>query len=222
MNLKLSTTGTDPGQVATRTQILEAAGEVFAGVGFRDATVREICHRAGVNIAAVNYHFGDKENLYTEVLRYSQAKSIEKYPPLLNLGPDASPEEKLRAFIHSLLLRVFEKGSIAWHGKIMSREMVDPTAALDAIIAEKIRPMAEQLRAIVAEILQRPASEEAVRLCSFSIVSQCVFYHHCRPVLTRLYPDQPPLDTVGAARLADHTTRFSLAALKHLPDSSKT
>ena len=222
MNLKVSNATVDPGQVATRTQILEAAGEVFAGVGFRDATVREICHRAGVNIAAVNYHFGDKENLYAEVLRYSQAKSIEKYPPLLNVGPEASPEEKLRAFIYSLLLRVFEKGPIAWHGKIMSREMVDPTAALDAIIAEKIRPMAEQLRAIVAEILQRPADDEAVRLCGFSIVSQCVFYHHCRPVLTRLYPDQPPLDTVGAARLADHITRFSLAALKHLPDSSKT
>ena len=222
MNLKPSNTPSDPAQVATRTQILEAAGEVFASVGFRDATVREICHRAGVNIAAVNYHFGDKENLYTEVLRYSQAKSIEKYPPLLNVGPAASPEEKLRAFIHSLLLRVFEKGSIAWHGKIMSREMVDPTGALDAIIEEKIRPMAEQLRIIVAEILQRPASDEVVRLCGFSIVSQCVFYHHCRPVLMRLYPDQPPLDTVGAARLADHITRFSLAALKHLPDPSTT
>ena len=218
--MKLPPLPADTSHAETRRLLLEAAGTVFAEFGFRDATVREICHRAGANIAAVNYHFGDKENLYAEVLRYSQAKSIEKYPPLLNVGPEASPEEKLRAFIHSLLLRVFENGPISWHGKIMSREMVDPTAALDAIIAEKIRPMAEQLRIIVAEILQRPASEEAVRLCGFSIVSQCVFYHHCRPVLTRLYPDQPPLDTVGAARLADHITRFSLAALKHLPDSS--
>jgi AcrR family transcriptional regulator len=216
VNLNPTTPGADPGHVATRTQILEAAGEVFAEVGFRDATVREICHRAGANVAAVNYHFGDKETLYTEVLRYSQARALEKYPPLLNIGPAATPEEKLRAFIHSLLLRVFEKGPIAWHGKLMSREMVDPTAALDSIIAEKIRPMAEQLRGIVAELLHRPVGDETVRLCSFSIVSQCVFYHHCRPVLTRLYPEQPPLDTVGAERLADHITRFSLAALRHL------
>ena len=215
MNLKPSN-DSDPGHVATRSQILEAAGEVFAEVGFRVATVREICHRANVNIAAINYHFGDKERLYAEVLRYSQERAMEKYPPLLNVSPTAPAEEKLRAFIHSFLLRIFAKGSIAWHGKLMSREMVDPTAALDSIIAEKIRPMAEQLRTIVAEILQRPGTDELVRLCGFSIVSQCVFYHHCQPVLTRLYPNQPPLDTAGAARLADHITRFSLAALLDL------
>jgi AcrR family transcriptional regulator len=203
--------------LATRQQILEAAGEVFAELGFRVATVREICHRANANVAAVNYHFGDKETLYAEVLRYSQEQAHEKNPPLLGVAPTASPEEKLRAFIHSFLLRIFAAGPIAWHGKLMSREMVDPTAALDSIITEKIRPLAEQLRGLVAEILDRPPADETVRLCSFSIVSQCVFYHHCRPVLTRLYPQQPPLDTLGAARLAEHITRFSLAALQHLP-----
>ena len=207
----------DPTHPATRQQILEAAGEVFAEAGFRNATVREICHRAKVNVAAINYHFGDKEALYAEVLRYSQEKAFEKYPPLLAVAATAPPEEKLRAFIHSLLLRIFETGPIAWHGKLMSREMVDPTAALDSIITDKIRPMAEQLRGLVAEILRRPPGDETVRLCSFSIVSQCVFYHHCRPVLTRLYPQQPPLDGLGAARLAEHITRFSLAALRHLP-----
>ncbi len=217
MHLKESTELGDPAQLATRQQILEVAGEVFAEVGFRNATVREICHRAGVNNAAINYHFGDKETLYTEVLRYSQEKAHEKYPLLLNINASAAPEEKLRAFIQSFLLRIFEKGVIAWHGKLMSREMMEPTAALDSIIAEKIRPMAEQLRVLVAEILKRPPGDDTVRLCSFSIVSQCVFYHHCRPVLTRLYPNQPPLDSLGAAHLAEHITRFSLAALKNLP-----
>lgn len=217
MNVTPSTELNDPVQLATRQQILEAAGEVFAEAGFRNATVREICHRAEVNVAAINYHFGDKETLYAEVLRYSQEKAHEKYPPLLDVSPSAPPEERLRAFIHSFLLRIFETGPIAWHGKLMSREMVDPTAALDSIITDKIRPMAEQLRGLVAEILRRPPTDETVRLCSFSIVSQCVFYHHCRPVLTRLYPQQPPLDTLGAARLAEHITRFSLAALQHLP-----
>src|SRR5476649_200862 len=88
----------------TRRQLLEAAGEVFAEVGFRDATVREICRRAGANIAAINYHFGDKETLYAEVLSYSHGKTLEKFPPLLGIASDAPPEKKLRAFVQSLLL----------------------------------------------------------------------------------------------------------------------
>ena len=56
---------------ATRNKLLEAAGQVFAEHGYHSATVREICMRAGANVAAVNYHFGDKLELYTEVLRRS-------------------------------------------------------------------------------------------------------------------------------------------------------
>jgi TetR/AcrR family transcriptional regulator, regulator of cefoperazone and chloramphenicol sensitivity len=206
---------------ATRHQLLEAAGAVFAETGFRAATVREICRRARANIAAVNYHFGDKEMLYAEVLRHSQQKAVEKYPPLLDVGPDAAPEKKLRAFVLSLLLRIFDKGATAWHGKLMSREMIEPTAALDSLVEERIRPMAAHLQKIIAEILGCPPKDERVRLCSFSVVSQCVFYHHCQPVVLRLFPKQA-FDHDGIARLADHITCFSLAAMKNFPKLKKT
>ena len=80
--------------------------------------------------------------------------------------------------------------------------------------------MAGQLWQIVAEILGRPLNEERVRLCAFSVVSQCVFYHHCRPVVFRLFPKQETLDAAGVERLADHISRFSLAAMKHLSKKS--
>jgi AcrR family transcriptional regulator len=138
-----------PSQDETRQQLLEAAGEVFAEAGYRSATVREICRRAGANIAAVNYHFGDKERLYSEVLRYSHGKTLEKYPPLLGLAVDAPPEKKLRAFVLSLLLRIFDTGPTSWHGRLMAREMIEPSAALDSLVEERIRPMAVQLSQIV-------------------------------------------------------------------------
>ena len=201
-------------QDVTRRQLLEAAGEVFAEAGFRNATVREICRRAGANIAAINYHFGDKEKLYTEVLRYSHGKTLEKYPPLLGVAENSPAEKKLRAFVHSLLLRIFDKGPTSWHGKLMAREMIEPSAALDSLVEERIRPMSSQLSKIVAEILGCPLDDERVRLCSFSVVSQCTFYNHCRPVVVRLFPKHPELDAAGVESLADHITKFSLAAMK--------
>ena len=215
MNLKSVIRPVSDAPDETRRQILEVAGGVFAEVGFRNATIREICRRAGANIAAVNYHFGDKETLYLEVLRYAHGRALEKYPPLLNVHADAPPEKKLRAFVHSLLLRIFDKGPTAWHGRIMLREMIEPSAALDSLVEERMRPMAGQLWQIVADILDCPLNHERVRQCSFSIVSQCVFYHHCRPVVSRLFPKDLPQDAAGIERLADHITRFSLAAMKH-------
>ncbi|HKW31333.1 MAG TPA: CerR family C-terminal domain-containing protein [Verrucomicrobiae bacterium] len=217
MNLK-SLSGADPlAHDETRRQLLEAAGGVFAEVGFRNATVREICRRAGANVAAVNYHFGDKETLYAEVLRHSQQKAFEKYPPLLGVAADAPPEEKLRAFVRSFLLRIFDSGSTTQFGRIMSREMVEPTEALDLLLEVRIRPMADLLRGLVAEILDCSPDDEKIRLCCFSVVSQCVFYHHCRTMITRLFPEQR-LDASVVEQLAGHIARFSLAAMKHLPD----
>jgi AcrR family transcriptional regulator len=65
----------------TEQRLLEAAGEIFAEFGYRAATVRQICEKAGANIAAVNYHFGDKEKLYLAVLRSVPEAYLEKYPP---------------------------------------------------------------------------------------------------------------------------------------------
>jgi AcrR family transcriptional regulator len=205
----------------TRRQLLEAAGEVFAEVGFREATVREICRRAGANIAAINYHFGDKETLYLEVLRYSHGKALAKYPPLQDVPDDAAPEKKLRAFIHSLLLRIFDKGPTSWQGRLMSREMIEPTKALDSLVEERMRPMVAQLWKIVADILDCPVNDERVRLCSLSVISQCVFYNHCSPVVQRLFPNKLPHDAASISHLADHITKFSLAAMKHLPAAKR-
>ncbi|MGH7965230.1 MAG: CerR family C-terminal domain-containing protein [Candidatus Binatia bacterium] len=204
----------------TRQRLLEAAGEVFAEHGFRAATVRDICQRANVNIAAVNYHFGDKERLYAEVLRYAHHCCLEKYPPDFGLQRDASAEQRLHAFVRSFLLRIFDEGRLAWYGQLMSHEMIEPTAALDALVETEIRPGAEQLQSIVRVLLGRRVNAEQVRLCAMSIVSQCLHYHHARPVITRLFPQQR-YELKDIERLADHITHFSLAALTRLAEERK-
>src|SRR5580658_9085542 len=89
----------------TRQRLLDAAGRAFAEFGFRDATVRDICKRASANVAAVNYHFGDKERLYAAAIDYWVRQSYEKFPPLMGVAPQDPPLQRLRAFVVSLLLR---------------------------------------------------------------------------------------------------------------------
>ena len=54
---------------STKERILGAAEELFAQHGFAGTSLRQVTSRADVNIAAVNYHFGSKENLVNEVFR---------------------------------------------------------------------------------------------------------------------------------------------------------
>src|SRR5687768_4924825 len=116
-------------QAATREALLEAGAEIFARRGFAATTVREICDQAGANVAAINYHFGDKAGLYAEVLAHALKCARQKYPPHLGTTKTSTAETRLRAFVESFLLRLFDDGRHAWHGKLMSREMVEPTAA---------------------------------------------------------------------------------------------
>jgi AcrR family transcriptional regulator len=199
-------------QAETRQALLEAAGGVFAEHGYRDTTVRLICQRAGANVAAVNYHFGDKLNLYLEVLRRAHAQSLGKYPPDMGIEATASAEERLRAFVRSFLFRIFDTGPTAWMGKLMAMEMVNPSAAFKTLVEERFRPMAELLHGIVSELLGPGARPEQVRLCGFSIMSQCVFHVHCRSVVEELYPGQR-FRLKDVERLADHIIRFSRAGL---------
>jgi len=203
---------------ATRQRLLDVAGSVFAEHGFRSATIREICARADANVAAVNYHFGDKEQLYLAVLEQAHRSALERYPPDLGATGAAPPEERLRAFIRSFLLRLLDDGVPAWLGKLMAREMIEPTPALDGLVERVMRPLFTRLVGIVGELAGEGADPERIRLCSQSVVGQCIFYRHAQECLRRLGPEA----IVGRGRVeavADHVARFSLAAIRDLGDS---
>lgn len=199
--------------IETEKRLLEAAGEIFAQYGYRSATVRQICEKAGANVAAVNYHFRDKEGLYLAVLRSVPNAHAEKYPSSLGLKPGANAQQRLRAYVQSILQRVFDEGRPGWHTKLIAREMIEPTRALDALLEEVARPVHQELGAIVSELLGPGADEAVVRRCTLSVMSQCVYYHHARTVIRRLYPEQK-YSPEEIEELASHITQFSLAALK--------
>jgi AcrR family transcriptional regulator len=200
--------------VDTRERLLEAAGQVFSEAGFRAATVREIVRRASANIAAVNYHFRDKEALYAAVLEHYAHEAVAKYPPQGGLKAGATPEEQLHAFVRAFLLRIFDKGHQAVHGKLMAHEMIEPTRALGRIVEQVIRPMYGRLCSIVKALAGPRASEAEVEASAKSVVGQCLFYKHCSPVLERLEGRLPELKDVDL--LAAHIVAFSLHGVRGL------
>ena len=193
----------------TKKRLLEAAGEIFARDGFSGATVRDICTAAEANVAAVNYHFGDKAGLYRAVFDYSFDCSCGKNA---ELDPRLPVDERLRLWVTGFLHRILDRGKPAWHGQLMAREMHEPTEVLDAVVENHIRPNMDQISGIVRELVPK-ATPAAVRRIAASAVGQCVFYHYCRPIFARLHPDwKPTPDEVEA--IADHITQFCLAGIR--------
>jgi len=120
-------------QDCARDRILQAAGGIFAQKGFRSSTVREICDAAEVNIASVNYYFGDKKSLYEETLLLAREIGAQTYPTP-DFSSFESPEHRLRAMILLLLNRLVSNHSEPWPVKILMAEILDPSVAARPLI----------------------------------------------------------------------------------------
>jgi AcrR family transcriptional regulator len=198
----------------TKARLLEAAGEEFADKGFERATVRTICARAGANIAAVNYYFGDKEQLYLHAIMEAHRCGVEMPPD--DAFFDGTASQQLRRYIRHFLSNILAIDQTSgWQPNLILREMLRPTQASERLVQEIIRPKFERL----LRILQRLCPDaEARRLyvIAFSIIGQCLHYKVGRSIIERLIGPEE-FDTLGLDYLADHIATFSLAALGLVP-----
>ena len=192
--------------------ILETAGEIFAEQGFRKTTVREICKRSGVNLAAMNYYFGDKEQLYLACLKHYQSIAAQKVPPYFGINPIDSPKEKLSTFIHTFIFRLLEEGKQTLFGKLLAREFFEPTGALDILVEESIKPFFLLLSSIVRETLGNNSNDKKVELCAMSILGQCLYFRNAKPIIFRLRHKEAYSEE-DIKEIAEHIINFSLKAL---------
>jgi len=201
-------------QDSTKIRLLEAAGEEFACKGFDAARVRTICERAGANVAAVNYHFGDKGQLYVEAVLHAHRCGVD--PSAGDLGPDSDPCEQLRCFVHDFLKHVLAINDPEdWRHRLILRELLQPSAASDVLIREVIRPKFERLEQIVGRFC--PGADERKRhALAFSIIGQCLHYRMARPITERLI-GREAYRLLDLDFLTEHITSFCRAALGALP-----
>jgi TetR/AcrR family transcriptional regulator, regulator of cefoperazone and chloramphenicol sensitivity len=195
----------------TRARLLVTAERLFGERGFKVVTVREICKAARANVAAVNYHFGDKLGLYREVLQGAVDAMRATSEAARQAGEGQPPEEQLRRYIGVFLHRVLAPGSASIH-RIITREMSEPTPALDVLVEQGVRPRVEYLSGVIAQILGCEAKDKRVLRCVASVQAQAVSYFP-NPIAARLgFSFEPtPANIDDAAR---HIATFSLAGVK--------
>ncbi len=194
----------------TRQHLLEAATFVFAEKGFREATIREICQRAGANVAAVNYHFRDKEGLYEAVL--TTCRNDHRNPENhLAMDSTVPPAVRLEAYVRWMFRRVLALDREFPLGQILNREMIEPTPALSRIVEVHIRPEARWLASLMRDLLGRSFSREELSRATMSVVGQILFYKHCSSVIHFLDETLMPRRDDFEAHVR-HVTEFTLAA----------
>lgn len=198
-----------------RQRLLEEAGRKFAEKGFEGANVREITEAAGMSVAAVNYHFRSKEELYIAAVRHA-AESCLTITPIPTWSEEVGPEQRLRDFIGAFLLRLLREDSPRWHRMLIMREVADPRpGACEEFVRCFIRPQFELLQGILRALTPIGTPRECLELAGASIVGQCLHYHHARHVMPLLM-GQGYLGEKDVARLTEHIWRFSMAALEGL------
>jgi len=205
------------GEHPTRQRLIAAAAHLFAERGFHGTKVRDIAQRAGVNLAAGNYHYGSKKALYLEVLR-AQFNAIETELGRRGARPTADLARLSRAELEVLLrnriqaiLDLMIGAPPSLHATLMQREMCDPSEALPVIVEEFIRPMLRETQAIVARLAPQLDATQVER-CAFSIIGQALFYRFTMPATLHVWGVRGYPRGL-TPRLAEHIAAFSLGGL---------
>jgi len=206
---------------STRDALLRSAEQLFTEKGYSAVSTRELAELAGVNLGAIQYHFGSKAQLFVETVRclmsYRQQKNVLLCQCSELKGSDQAAVQ-LWQFIEQFIFDLcFPDGPDAC--RLMHREIHGATSKdpelyeplVSLVVEEFIRPIDARLRSLL-KTLNPDSSDTDVLFNIHSIIGQCLFYMTNRPFIERLREiDLNDKATVDAA--ADSVARFTLTGL---------
>ena len=198
---------------STRQRIMLAALDVFARRGFAAATIREIVERARANQAAVNYHFGGKENLYREVLRYS-FRRVSGGEAWADIATDDPPAVRVRQVVELLLRPDAADDERRAHARLIAWEMLSPTGALPDLAAGEIAPQVDAVAGMLRAFLPAGAAPATARIAALWLIGQCTFFDRGRDLLRDLDVELPAGPAPGD--LVDRIAELALHGLAGL------
>jgi len=198
----------------THERILDAAQKLFAEKGFDATSVRDITAEAECNVAAVNYHFGGKDNLYLESFRTMlgalRDQRLAVLGKLMQQTPPPSLEEFLRTFAEGFPDPLVDESRGRLFMAFVSREIFDPRLPPSVFLGEFIHPLLERAMAALDRIV--PSMEpEAGRLCVMSLVGQLL---HALKAQHLFGQHDHPEVSAHLAGFVPHFVRFSAGGIR--------
>ncbi len=196
----------------TRDRLLDAACSVFVEKGFDDATVAEICDRAGANIAALNYHFGSKAEAYRAAYLCAFEQSVVEFP--FTFDEAAEPTDQLATHVRSILRRMNDDGPVSAFDQMRIWEDMRPTGIVDDVDEDALAAARRHMLACLKAIVGADVPEEQILLCEASVLSlaRMVLPFNRRHIglLSQSKIDDGVLDMIAA-----HIVKLLLGGLRH-------
>ncbi len=197
-------------------RLIKAAEELFCQRGYNETSVRDIAAIAGCNVAAVNYYFGGKDNLYLEawrrrlaLMRQTRLASIEK---VMSAPAEPRLEDLLRSYAVSFVEPLIDGSPKCRFVNLLAREMVDPHLPRDMYLKEMVAPVVEALSRALLKICPW-LDQSNVSLVIFSIVGQLLMHMvFVKEVFEQ--SDQPELSNINFDTIVDHVVEFSAAGIR--------
>jgi len=202
----------------TQTRILDAAEELFLQHGFEGASMRMLTARAGVNLAAINYHFGSKDALIEAVLRRrldpmnaSRVAALDHLEAQAADGP-VEPDAIIGAFVGTSLRMIEDaRGGGRNFIRLLGRTYTDPDKKIRALIGQFYAPAMERYKAAFARALPDLPGDELVWRMHFMFGT--LSYTLAATDTVQLIAGCKPEDRYDARLLEARLTAFLAAGL---------
>jgi AcrR family transcriptional regulator len=215
--LKLEATTNSEVGTQTRERLLDAAERLFAAHGFAATSVRAITAEVPCNLAAVNYHFGGKDQLYGEVFHRRLGALREQRLATIRLAMARAErpclEELLRTFTAAFLEPyVSESDGRLWM-RLVARELHEPHLPARTFLEEIVEPVHGELARALIEVcpdLDLPSARRATH----SLIGQLTHFIHMDRYFSAAAEQLP--GSLGWPELLDHVVTFSAAGIRGL------
>ncbi|MBT8144049.1 MAG: CerR family C-terminal domain-containing protein [Gammaproteobacteria bacterium] len=173
----------------TRERLLRASVRVFSELGFEAASTRQLASQAGVNLAAIPYHFESKKGLYLAVAAYVADQIGARLLPTLEGLQPTTDKVAARAALHRLVQAMIrlvagEPEADCWAGFIL-REQAQPTEAFEVLYERTMGRIHETVAQLVGVISGLPADDPLTRLRSITLTGQVLVFRTSRAGVMR-------------------------------------